>query len=222
MHYLGLALYAEGSTDYSFLRPLLLRLCEDLCVEADSPVDIGEILALDHPLSMAGASRAERIARAAQDAAPAWNILFVHADADGDAKSALRERIEPGLCLVRQAGIDRTEGVAVIPVRETEAWAVADADAVRNVMGTTLDDERLGLTVRGRALEGVTNPKAILETAFNAAGMGPRRKRINVAALFNALGEQVALQILRCLPSFVSMENELRAALQRLQILPAV
>ena len=32
MHYLGLALYAEGPTDYYFLRPLLPRLCEDICL----------------------------------------------------------------------------------------------------------------------------------------------------------------------------------------------
>lgn len=36
MHYLGLALYAEGATDYYFLRPLLLRLCEDICTQEAS------------------------------------------------------------------------------------------------------------------------------------------------------------------------------------------
>jgi len=43
MHYLGLALYAEGRTDYYFLRPLLLRLCEDICLnEANQAVEFGE------------------------------------------------------------------------------------------------------------------------------------------------------------------------------------
>ncbi len=36
MHYLGIALYAEGPTDYYFLRPLLQRLCEDICLR-ESP-----------------------------------------------------------------------------------------------------------------------------------------------------------------------------------------
>ena len=41
MQYLGLALYAEGSTDYQFLCPLLLRLCESACAQATQPVEIG-------------------------------------------------------------------------------------------------------------------------------------------------------------------------------------
>ena len=38
MQYLGLALYAEGKTDYRFLRPLLLRLCLSACGRAVQPV----------------------------------------------------------------------------------------------------------------------------------------------------------------------------------------
>ncbi len=43
MHYLGLALYAEGRTDYYFLCPLLQRLCEDICAqEANQLVEISD------------------------------------------------------------------------------------------------------------------------------------------------------------------------------------
>ena len=45
MRYLGLALFAEGATDHAFLRPVLRRLCADLCLEfAEQPVEIGEVL----------------------------------------------------------------------------------------------------------------------------------------------------------------------------------
>ena len=118
MHYLGLALYAEGSTDYHFLCPLLLRLCESVCAQAEQPVEIGGVLPLDDTHAMRAAPRSERIAQAAQDAAGAWNLLFVHADADGDAERALRERVAPGLGRVREAARPRAEGVAVVRRRK--------------------------------------------------------------------------------------------------------
>ena len=131
MRDLGLALYAEGPTDYQFLCPLLLRLCESVCAQALHPVEIGDVLPLDDSPAMRTAPRDERIAHAARNAAPAWNLLFVHADADGDAAGALRERVTPGLERVRDAARPRAEGVAVVPVRETEAWLLTVGNALR-------------------------------------------------------------------------------------------
>lgn len=219
MHYLGLALYAEGPRDYSFLPPLLLRLCESLCTHATQSVEIGSFIGLNHSRTAAGASRAARIADAAEKAKEAWNILFVHADADGDAEAALRERVMPGIDSVKAAGWQRAEGVAVVPVRVTEAWALADGDALRSVFGTTLVDAELGLNVRGAALERLTDPKRMLDDILAAAHGGRRRPRLNVGSYLNLLGEQVALDRLKELPSFARVHRELGAALQRLNIL---
>lgn len=59
MHYLGLALYAEGPTDYYFLRPLLLRLCEEICLnEANQSVEFGEeVISLNEPARMKDPTR---------------------------------------------------------------------------------------------------------------------------------------------------------------------
>ena len=219
MHYLGLALYAEGSTDYHFLCPLLLRLCESVCAQADQPVEIGGVLPLDDSHAMRTAPRSERIAQAAQDAAGAWNLLFVHADADGDADRALRERVAPGLGRVRDAARPHAEGVAVVPVQQTEAWVLADGDALRAVFGSTLTDSALGLPAQLAAIERLAEPKLALEAAFLATRPTGRRARAGATPLFNALGEQVALDRLRALPSFRALELGIQAALQRLQIL---
>ena len=219
MQYLGLALYAEGPNDYRFLSPLLLRLCEAVCTEAQERVDIGDVLALNHARVTTDAPRADRIAQAAVEAASAWNVLFVHADADSDVDAALRDREVPGLNLVQGVGLTRSEGVAVVPVRETEAWTLADGDALRTVFGTLLGDAELGLTASGKALERVADPKQMLAATFAAARPGRRRSRSGMGHLLNALGEQVALQRLRELPSFMRLELELREALLRLHIL---
>ena len=85
MRTLGLALYAEGRTDYYFLLPLLQRLCEDICLrEARVDVDVSAVLGLDHPAALNEASREDRITEAARLARESWNILFIHADGAGD------------------------------------------------------------------------------------------------------------------------------------------
>ena len=219
MHYLGLALYAEGPSDYRFLCPLLLRLCEEACSSATQPVDIGDVLALGDPIERADGSRADRIAQAAVDAAPAWNVLFVHADADSDAVAAMRDRVLPGLSRLMTSGLARAEGVAVVPVRVTEAWTLADGDALRAVFGTILGDDQLGLAAHGRGVEQLTDPKQVLEAACAAALPRGRRHRMKVGYFLNALGEEVSLQRLRDLPSFARLESDLVDALRRLQIL---
>ncbi len=220
MRYLGLALYAEGATDYRFLSPLLARLCEDVCLNrAGQPVDISAVLALDDKPDMRNAPRAERIAKAARQAAGSWNVLFVHSDGEGDPESAVRERIAPALARLRDAGMPHAEGVAVVPVRETEAWLLADGDVLRTVFGVMLDDAAFGLPASGAAVESIADPKQRLEQAFAATRPSGRRARTGAAASFNAIGEQVSLECLRAVPSFRTLESELIGALERLHFL---
>lgn len=219
MQYLGLALYAEGPADYYFLRPLLQRLCEDLCIrEATVPVEVSEVLALDHPDLVAGQVREERIVAAAEMAKGAWRVLFVHADGANDWRRARREQIDPGLDLLYDSMGHGLAGVAVVPIRETEAWCLVDGDAFRRVFGTELDDLDLGLP-SPRAAETVTDPKAVLSAAFAATHPSGRRLRQGTSPYLNALGEQISLACLRKSQSFRRLEDELRDELRRLAIL---
>jgi hypothetical protein len=161
MHYLGLALYAEGPTDYYFLCPLLRRLCEDICAqEANQSVEVTDVLPLDHPVTSGEASREIRIRDAARLAGGAWRIIFVHADGSGDPGRMREQLAQPALDLLRQEFQGKGLGVAVIPVRETEAWAIADGDALRRVFGTTIIDKDMGLPRTAKALESDADPKA--------------------------------------------------------------
>jgi hypothetical protein len=223
MRYLGLALYAEGPTDYRFLRPILLRLCSDICMrESFHQVEINdEVLALNHPRRLNGASREDRIVGAAREAVGAWSVLFVHSDADGDAARARQERVEPAINQVQREFNGLGQAVAVVPVRETETWALWDGDALRSVLGTTLSDQALGLPTSAAAAERVPTPKNCLRSAVAAARQGNRRgKAPNVAQILNALGEQVSLARLRQLPAFALLERDLKDALRALNVLP--
>ena len=125
-----------------------------------------------------------------------------------------------GLAIDRlhQEHADARLGVAVIPVHETEAWAIVDGDALRSVLGTTLSDEALGLPSSAGVAEGTPDPKALLNTAFNATHPSGLRRRRGVSPMLNALGEQVSLLRLRELAAFSLLEHELRQALRQLSI----
>jgi hypothetical protein len=220
MHYLGLALYAEGPTDYYFLTPLLLRLCQDICVrEANQPVEMSEeVIPLSEPPSLKRMPREERILSAAKLARGAWSIVFIHTDGEGDPVRVRAERAQPAIDRLwhdcRNDGI----GVAVIPIRETEAWALADGDAIRRIFGTTLDDAQLGLP-RLALVESSPDPKATLKSAWMATNPPVRKRRQGISPLLNALGDSVSLECLRQLSGFRALETELRQALQALNIL---
>lgn len=220
MRYLGLALYAEGKTDYYFLSPLLLRLCETLCLrDATEPIEIGPILALDDREENRYLSREERIEAAATEARNAWNILFVHTDGAGDPDQAKAERVAPALMKLKNlAGITGI-GVTVVPVRETETWAIIDGDALRKVLGTTLSDQAMGLPRTAREAEKIIDPKARLCQVFKATQPTGRRKSLGTSPYLGAIGEQVALDKLRAATSFATLEAELTNALRYLAIL---
>ena len=220
MHYLGLALYAEGPTDYQFLIPLLPRLCAHLCAtEALAPVDVGEVVPLDHPDAVRDRPRHERVAAAAAMHAGAWNIVFVHADGAGDPAKAKAEAVQPALDVLHARFPEAAPGVGVVPVRETEAWLLVDGDALRGAFGVNLTDAELGLPNPRHLAEAFTDPKAVLEAAFMATGPTGLRKRKGTSPMLNALGEQVSLDCLNHLPSFRRLSEDLRAALRQIGVL---
>lgn len=220
MSYLGLALFAEGMTDHRFLRPLLRRVTEAACLlHARTQVEVSEVLELHSPRDLAGADRATRISAAARESRGAWHLLFVHTDGAGDPARARTERVDPAAAIIHgDEAFGNSRVVAVVPVRETEAWPLADCDAVRSAFGTTLTNETLGLPARPRDAESVLDPKAVLQEAYRRVLGRPRRSSRSASDFLDVLGERVSLSVIRGVPSFSSLEHELRAALDLLHV----
>lgn len=220
MTYLASALYAEGPTDYAFLRPLLRRACEDLCIhQARGPVEIGDVLELDTRPEDRNKSRAECIVGAAIDSRAGWHVLFIHADADGDGVRARAERITPAVRQLEAELGTHHSWVAVVPVQMTDAWLLADFQRLREVLGTTLDASQLGIPTRGPSIERIADPKQALESAWRIVH-GRRRRAHRLSSIYQPLGEQIQLVELRKLEAYVEFERELAAALRRLRYIP--
>ncbi|HHA2765405.1 TPA: hypothetical protein ACOEQU_003802 [Stenotrophomonas maltophilia] len=214
MNYLGLALYAEGSTDYYFLQPLLRRLSEDvMALRGRAPAEVSDVLGVDHPESAREERRDERIRAAAAASHGSWNIFFIHADGSGDAERAKREQADPGILALQPE-----HGVAVIPVKETEAWAMADGEALRKAFGCTLSDVELGVPPQAADVQKIADPKKSLEEALGSARGGARRKRA-ISQYLGTIGETVSMERLRQVPSFAATEQELVIALQKLGLI---
>ena len=214
MRYLGLALFAEGPTDHRFLRPVLRRLTEDIFLP--EPVEMGEVLELHSPVPASDAPREKRIFTAAQDALGAWNVLFIHADGAGDPGDARTRQINPARARIAAELAGAGESVAVVPVRETEAWALCDPDALRQVIGTPLSTEDFAFT---RNVESIPNPKAALQqVGERIAGRRGARRTLGSEHFLQRLGEYVDLERLRTVPAFRQLDADLREALRRLRI----
>ena len=222
MRYLGLALFAEGPTDHRFLGPLLRRLSEDLCVRhVPASVEVGEVRELHSPKDCKDAKRELRILAAAREAREAWHILFVHTDGGGDPFAARRERIEPALSLIVNDLDHRHGPVAVVPVRETEAWAITDGNALRSVFGSTVENDRLGVPKRPKDVESIADPKLALEQAYIGA-KGPRtakRVRRSASMYLGPIGESISLDTLSMVPAFQTLKRELIDALGRIGLI---
>ena len=103
-------------------------------------------------------------------------------------------------------------------MRTTEAWALADHDALKAAFGTTMSLRDLGLyEAVAHGAESVRAPKDVLQRAFRAAR--PRSRTGSVTHYLGRMGELSSLDRLRALPAFTQLERVLSAALHAIGLL---
>lgn len=206
MIYIRAGVYAEGPTDYDFLLPLLDRLLDSLAASLfPGAYEVGSTEGIDAPRGASG-GRAEKIASAIDVSWGACTLFVIHADGAGDPAAARRNCVEPGVEAARAKYAERHLAVAAcIPMREIEAWMLADPEAFRTILGESsvpacpADPER------------EIDPKATLRRILKEGGV--RRPPERIYAFF---GERVRLEALRSLPAFRAFERDLVAALHAL------
>jgi hypothetical protein len=193
LRYLTAALFCEGREDERFLVEVIGR-------------QVGE-LGLSEPGFVAGAvvpQRCRTVREAGQvdaavlEAAADFDLLLVHHDHNERGKAeALRTRLAD-----RVAKSNRI--VPVIPVRETEAWMLADPDALPR--GSVLDQ----VPERPDAAESIPDPKKPLAAAL---GRPLTEKHAEL------IGETISLDRLARLPSYQAFLQDLTTALKELTFL---
>lgn len=197
MIYLCAGVFAEGSSDYAFLLPLVTRLLYEVSTSVPQLTEVADAVGIDASRPVPKA-RADRIAKAIRDHEGQCTLFVIHADADGDRDAALQERVAPG----RHAAGVAAPIVACIPVREMEAWILSDSAAFTALLSGAAPE-------LPRDPEADADPKRTLSRIYDAL-----RLRGPSGDYYRFFGENVALDSLRRLPAFRRFEDELRAAVE--------
>ena len=214
--YLAYALFCEGPSDFAYFEVLIPRLIDAIVS------DLG-ILPVDRPdtptLRLGQPDRTvESVAMEACRAKDAIHLAFIHADTGGrnqegavDARSAAYCRKMHDICGFRQPRC-----VLLRPRHETEAWVLADPNAVLEALGYRGSAADLGLPDNPGEAERYQDPESCLDSALRRVTNNPRRQ---VHTLLPAIAQRQSISELRRSASFSDFESRLETALQDLGIL---
>lgn len=223
---LVMALYAEGHADEGFLPVIIQRTAEQVLAQRGrAVVDVLGPIILNHTIDHQFPTRVERMLEAARRAS-GYHALIVHADADYPTRDrALAERFIPGQKEVYK--ISQTQElvceylVPIIPVQMTEAWMLADPDALREVIGVRLTAEAIGVPAHPHQVESDPDPKQTLNTAIQKAlaQRSRRRRRMDVRSVYEPLARQISLARLSGVPAYAQFMADLTRTLIALHLI---
>ena len=209
MSYVCWATLYEGTTDAAYFDILIPRMMEEIILAGGTR----HATIPPAPAIRFHRSTTERVAREACAARDAFHLLFIHADTGGRAmRAGLGERSD-AYCAAMQALCEWPPArcITILPEHETEAWILADPEAVLAALGFNGSPAAIGLPANARDAERLVDPKAALEAAANAAR--GRRRRAHAAQLGPAIAARQSLVHLRQAKSFAAFEGRLCAAL---------
>lgn len=217
--YLALGLYAEGPSDQTFLRRLLYRFTLEATALLPGPISEVSETWISGCVTKSN-RREDRICEAFKRPIDegALQLLFVHADGGATVDAVRNNNILPGLQQLEfQAANSKFGSVPVIPIRETEAWALADVAALKSVLGTkkTLVELQLDnrLSKNPSVAEAIFEPKKALIAAQRLAD--PNRRMRGEPAIPVELADMIKLDTLRKLQSVQNLERDIVIGIKR-------
>ena len=214
-------LFAEGSTDITFLQNIVQKTLEAVAFDCPGQFDI-ETLPLE--IEKTGLTFTQQVLKAAKKGIEDYGIqiICVHTDADNiSAQSIYQHKINPAKTqLDNQNATDYCKIlVAIVPIQETEAWMLADKELLKQEIGTTKTDNELDIN---RNPEQIANPKEVIEKAIKVARAGltlRQRNSLTIADLYLPIEQSIDLKKLENLPSYADFKHNVRNAFIELNLL---
>lgn len=209
--YIAWAAFYEGVTDERYLNVLIPRVLEEIIrTHGTRPAVVPEMPAVT--LGAKGRGLQE-VAREICANKKAFHVLFFHADTGGRAIEAnINTRREAYL---RQAALlcefSVKHAVFVSPRKETEAWALADRDALKRSLGILDFDNHVEVPADARAAEALQDPKATLARIIDSSSK--RKRKVKPIVLLPRIAQEQSIQVLREATSFQAFEQNIRSAL---------
>ncbi|WP_219465905.1 DUF4276 family protein [Nonomuraea rhizosphaerae] len=186
-------LVAEGDTDEIFLGIVISRQLRELtwtsgrCAVDVEPTEIGPCRSIREQ---------DRVAKALADLANDCHVLFVHNDH--------RERRKAESVL----GLLTVPVVGLIPVKETEAWLLADRQVWSGLKGSDLRP----LPHSPAEVERIADPKQVLDRVT-------ARQSCSIRDHFEYIGRNIDLDVLGQVPAYAAWVAETANVLKGLGFL---
>lgn len=212
MKYIGWAVLYEGASDAAYFDVLLHRVMEDIVFRGSKFPSIPTA-----PNIRLRRGSADSFAAEACAAQEAFHLVFVHADTGGRAQEAnLGDRTTAYQeALARCCDWPAERCVIVTPRHETEAWVLADPEAICGALGFRGDPQAIGLPATAAEAERLIDPKAAIEQAISEVRRG-RRDSGDASQIFAAVAQRQALERLRGSDSFRQFEARLQVGLDHI------
>jgi hypothetical protein len=194
--YLAAGIFAEGPTDQRFLGRLIVQMLNEIGNQ-EFPANV-EVLEEPYQIGLSNSpvgNLPRTISSAFEKYHQECTLFIVHHDSGGNTQPA-REQLEKELSAIRQ----EMPSALCIPVRETEAWMIAD----KEVFPSLTHD---WWPVLPPNPEKEMDPKKTLRDVLAT-------KKIKQPEPYDFFGAQVRLVALRSSPSFQEFEGELRTAIR--------
>lgn len=220
MNVLVLGLYAEGRTDDRFL-PIMIQRTSELILAQHDQANIEALEPVVIKKSPGISSRIEGILQAAQEAVE-YHALVVHSDADNRThKQTKKVLFDPGYELVqRTVGNLCKNLLPIIPVRMVEAWMLADCEKLREILGTSLATQDLGLHRRPRQVELYRDPKETLKQVVQKSYPNhPGQWGRIIGSLYDELASEIRLERLSEVSAYRQFKEDLIATLKKLNFI---
>lgn len=204
------ALY-EGATDAAYFEVLIPRVIEEILLAdgiRNTTVATGSAVLLG-----SNGRAVENVAEESCQAADAFHLVFIHADTGGRGLQENLAQHSVAYCEAMTALCNwRCERcIPITPFHETEAWVLADPNAVTAAFGYNGTPASVGLPATARAAELLADPKAVLVEVVSK--IRKRRSRPSPTQLFPAIAQRQSINLLRQAKSFRQFESLLRAGL---------
>jgi hypothetical protein len=224
MRTVTLALYAEGSTDGIFLPEIIERTTKNILSQRSSPPTQVRLPYSKWNKPVDIVKRDQCLLYIARETA-IYDALIIHSDGDHRGyEQTLSELFQPGKKLVLEAK-DRDEDICadlvpLIPVRMTEAWMLADPDALCSVLSKKVETRALGIPTKAKLVEKELKPKKTLDHIIQALYPQQSRdwKRLKVK-LYEELGSEISLKRLSEVPSYQQFMEDMTATLRTLNFI---
>lgn len=218
MNIVTIGFYTEGTTDDRFLHSIIKRTFDAVALECIPEIEVYEPVILE---ATAGTFAATAIALSQKAFAEGLLVICLHTDADAQTdRETFAYKIEPAFAAIQAAQPPGcTILVAIVPVRMSEAWILADKALFKKEIGTINSDQDLGLD---RHPEAYADPKAAIEEAIRRAfehRSRRQRQQVTIGELYLPLGQKIELAKLATLPSYQKFREGVQQAFRALNYL---